>query len=90
LTGWPAPKRILPGRIFIDLSFRDFVGVVLVLFLAQTTHPLRHSGMRLLAQASDVQLHIGEFILPVVVGFRARAELVIGPRFARTRWHAPE
>jgi hypothetical protein len=21
LTGWPAPKRILPGRMFIDLSF---------------------------------------------------------------------
>jgi hypothetical protein len=28
---------------------------------------LRHSGMRRLAQASDVQLHIGESILPVVV-----------------------
>src|SRR5882724_5012197 len=27
----------------------------------------RHSGMRRLAQASDVQLHIGESILPVVV-----------------------
>jgi hypothetical protein len=27
----------------------------------------RHSGMRLLAQASDVQLHIGESILPIVV-----------------------
>jgi hypothetical protein len=28
---------------------------------------IRHSGMRLLAQASDVQLHIGESILPIVV-----------------------
>jgi hypothetical protein len=27
----------------------------------------RHSGMRHLAQASDVQLHIGESILPMVV-----------------------
>jgi hypothetical protein len=25
-----------------------------------------------------------------VTGFRVRAEPVIGPRFARTRWRAPE
>jgi hypothetical protein len=47
-----------------------------------------------------VQLHIGESIRPVAAfwyltkhrgyGFRARAEPVIGPRFARTRWRAPE
>src|ERR1700691_6224473 len=44
LTGWPAPKRILSGRIFIDLSFRDFVGVVLVLFWLET--PRRHPWHR--------------------------------------------
>jgi hypothetical protein len=33
LTGWPAPKRILPGRIFIDLSFKSLAGV-------RNRHPL--------------------------------------------------
>jgi hypothetical protein len=27
LTGWPAPKRILPGRIFIRESLSRFVGL---------------------------------------------------------------
>jgi len=35
-------------------------------------------------QTSDVQLHIGESLDS---GFDA--EPVIGPRFARTRWHRP-
>src|SRR5450631_2007738 len=50
-----------------------------------TTHyRLRHSGMRRQAQASDAQLRIGE---SRDSGFDA--EPVIGPRFARTRWHRP-
>jgi len=27
LIGWPAPKRILPGRMFISLSFELLVGL---------------------------------------------------------------
>src|SRR6202048_1797908 len=42
-----------------------------------------HSGARA-ARTSDVQLHIGE---SRDSGFDA--EPVIGPRFARTRWHRP-
>src|SRR4051812_19092323 len=37
LTGWPAPKRILPGRMFIRASLCSS----------------RHSGVRLLAQARN-------------------------------------
>src|SRR5215475_10025402 len=39
LTGWPAPKRILPGRIFISLSFELLVGLgrVLAVFQRETT-----------------------------------------------------
>src|ERR1700730_15566356 len=46
LTGLPAPKSILPGRIFISLSFELLVGLggVLAGFGADTTHR-RHSGM---------------------------------------------
>src|SRR6185369_10397602 len=43
LTGWPAPKRILPGRMFISLSFELLVGLsgVLAAFLPETTHSIR-------------------------------------------------
>jgi hypothetical protein len=44
---------------------------------------LRHSGMLRYHQTSDVQLHIWE---SGDSGFDA--EPVIGPRFARTRWHS--
>src|ERR1700747_2161340 len=47
LTGWAAPERILPGRIFIDLSFRDFCWIGLVLTDEQGAgqlHQSRHSG----------------------------------------------
>src|SRR6266436_6886083 len=56
LTGWPAPKRILPGRMFISMSLESFLldGVVLVLFLIETTRPC-HSG--------DAQLHIEDALL---------------------------
>src|SRR5215468_6204033 len=39
LTGWPAPKRMLPGRIFISLSFELLVGLggVLAVFRRETT-----------------------------------------------------
>jgi len=43
----------------------------------------RHSGMRLSAQTRNPETRHAS-------GFRARAEPVIGPRFARTRWRAPE
>jgi hypothetical protein len=45
---------------------------------------LHHSGMARQRQTSDAQLRIGE---SRDSGFDA--EPVIGPRFARTRWHRP-
>src|SRR5882724_6890641 len=52
LTGWPAPKRILPGRMFISLSFELLVGLsgVLAAFLPETTHSIRCNKC---ANASD-------------------------------------
>jgi|GEM_PF-2766085 len=57
-----------------------------------------HSGMRRLAQARNPEprLPILKMTLHIAprefrgYGFRVRAEPVIGPRFARTRWRAPE
>src|SRR5215207_8672181 len=42
LTGWPAPKRILPGRMFINLSFELPVGLggVLAVFPPETTYSI--------------------------------------------------
>ena len=67
------------GRVFESTS------ALRSLWSEVTTHyRLRHSGMRRQAQASDAQLRIGE---SRDSGFDA--EPVIGPRFARTRWHRP-
>jgi hypothetical protein len=71
--------------MFIDLSFRDFVGVVLVLFWLETT--------RQRPSFPDAQLRIYghcESDEPGISIFRVWAEPVIEPRFAWTRWSAPE
>jgi hypothetical protein len=47
----------------------------------------RHSGMRLRSAIADLRRRPGIHNRDREYGFRARA---IGPRLARTRWHAPE
>src|SRR5258707_8440719 len=55
LTGLPEPKRILPGRIFISLSFELIVGLggVLAGFGDETTRSRRDEVMRFMQLASQ-------------------------------------
>src|SRR5438034_7352741 len=62
-------KTHIAGKNVHQFVLRVFckVGWVLAGFWIEATYPHRHSGMRLLAQASDAQLRIGESILTIAV-----------------------
>jgi hypothetical protein len=82
--GHDEPRHKVPIRFSNSSTVIASQRVARMRARSQASRINRHSGMVRQHQTSDVQLHIGESLDS---GFDA--EPVIGPRFARTRWHRP-